>query len=367
MKLYNIASKMHSVTKYLTNSTRAGIPLEVFLILTNECNYRCQVCSLWKGLYKDSDEKQMTLSEIKSLIDDGASLGVPTFLISGGEPLLHPNFLDVAEYTVKKINNVRVNTNASLITREIAGELVAMGLHELWVSLDGMGEYYNKFRGVRDAYSRTVAGIRMINEEKKKRKSKKPRILVDTIVSKDNASMLPDFIGVLHGLEVDEANFVHICYVSPESVKETEKILGRDHIYSGQFTTSAGANAVGARLSHKQVSEIHRSASKGPSIYIDPLLLAHEGDMRSPCRCIFPWTNLMVFSGGDACVCVLLDFITIGNVKRQNIMEIWNGEIMQEMRRKAKNGYPVCKYCICTRRVPLDHLKHRQTLRRILR
>jgi MoaA/NifB/PqqE/SkfB family radical SAM enzyme len=364
MKLSYFMNKADSAVKYFMNSQRAGIPLELFLILTDECNYRCQVCSLWRGIHKETNKIHMSLDEIKALIGEGAALGVPTLIISGGEPLLHPHFLEIAEYAVSRMENVRVNTNASLITEETAKALVGMGLHEIWASLDGIGEYSDNFRGVKDAYARTTAGIRMLSEQKKKAKSAKPRILIDTIVTEENVSSLPECMGVFRGLGADEVNLVHTCYVSPETIKETEKMLGRENIYSGQFSTPMGEKTVGARISKEQYREIRRAA-RGLGMYVDPLLLAPPGAVRSQCRCLFPWMNMTIYPGGDACACPLMDFITIGNVREKSIMEIWNGEPIKEMRRKSGKGFPVCKYCICTRRVPLDHLKHRQSLSRV--
>jgi len=357
-------NKLRSMAHYTLQSDRAFMPLEILLILTDQCNYKCRVCSLWQGIYQDSNKEPLALSEIKELINQCAVLGVPTFLISGGEPLLHPNFLEIIRYTSQRIPIVRLNTNASLITQEIADELVDMGLQEIWVSLDGPHEYYNRFRGVPNAYQRTVAGLEYIIEAKRKKSLPNPRVLVDTIVTPENRDLLPEFIAVLGALGVEDLNLVHTCYVPPEAVGKTEKLLALTNIYSGQFTTSTGASAVGVRLGKEQVRAIKKAADR-IGLYIDPLLTAPANQNRPPCRCLFPWMNLMLFPHGEACVCPLLDFVSIGNVRHQPIQEIWNCELMREIRRKITKGFPVCDHCICTRRTPMDHLKHRQTLSRI--
>jgi MoaA/NifB/PqqE/SkfB family radical SAM enzyme len=357
-------NKLRSVIQYTVHSDRAFIPLEILLILTDQCNYNCQVCSLWKGIYQDPEKAPLSLEEITSLIDQCALMGVPTFLISGGEPLLHPHFLEIVEYAARRLSIVRLNTNGSLITEEIAGHLVRFGLQEIWISLDGPPEYYDRFRGVPDAYRRTVAGLQCVIEAKKRQGSSHPRILVDTIVTPTNLDMLAGFVGSLAKLGVEEINLVHTCFVPPEAVKETERILNQSNIYSGQFSTAAGAIAAGARLASEQVIEI-RGAAGQVGLYIDPLLIAPAGNNRPPCRCLFPWMNMMIFPHGDACVCPLLDFVTIGNVKNQPIREIWNSQPMRKIRRSMQYGFPLCERCICTRRTPLDHLKHRQTLKRV--
>jgi MoaA/NifB/PqqE/SkfB family radical SAM enzyme len=357
---------MRSALKYLLNSESAGIPLELFLILTDECNYRCRVCSLWRGLYKESNNNQMSVDEIKTLIDQASSLGIPAMIISGGEPLLHPDIVEITGYAVKKIESVRLNTNASLLNDDIAASFVGLGLDEIWISLDGVGKYFDEFRGVEDAYTRSAAGLKNIRAARERHGGTKPAILIDTIVTAGNIAALPEYTKVFTELGADELNFVHACYVPPEAVGETEIILGRKGVYSGQFTTEAGKAAAGCRLSEETISKIKSAAGGKLSFYIDPLLTARHGQIRPPCRCLFPWTNIMIFSGGDACVCPLLDYVTIGNVRRQGIMEMWNGETMREIRRMAKINLPICGHCICTRRTPMDHLRHRQTLQRML-
>lgn len=365
MKPSPLPAKMRSALKYLLNSESAGIPLEIFLILTDECNYRCRVCCLWRGLYKESNKNPMSVNDIKSLIDQASSLGIPAMIISGGEPLLHPDIVEITGYAVEKIESVRLNTNASLLTDETAAAFVGMGLDEIWISLDGVGKYFDEFRGVEDAYSRSAAGLKNIRAAREKHGGAKPAILIDTIVTAGNIDALPEYTKVFSELGADELNFVHACYVPPEAVEETEKILGRKGVYSGQFTTEAGRAAAGARLMEETISKIKSAAGGKTPFYIDPILTARHGETRLPCRCLFLWTNIMIFSGGDACVCPLLDFVTIGNVRRQEIMEMWNGETMREIRRMAKKGFPICGHCICTRRTPMDHLKHRQTIPRI--
>lgn len=252
MKFKTIHKKVLSVCRYLKKDTSAGIPFEILLILTDECNYKCKVCSLWSGIYKDKKKTPLTLQEIKKLVDEASQIGIPTFIISGGEPLLHPNIIEIINYTSYKIENVRLNTNASLINDKIASGIVQSNIKEIWISLDGIGNYYNKFRGVEDAFDKTTRGIRELNEAKKKYNKKTPRILIDTIVSHDNIPQLPKLISLLAKYNVDEVTLTHTWYIPPQAVKETEKLLEMDNIYSGQFSTPTAAKNTTARLKKKR-------------------------------------------------------------------------------------------------------------------
>lgn len=362
----NFSKKLFSAIQYLTNSTYAGIPLEIFFVLIDECNYKCKVCSLWSGIYKKTTSN-LSLKEIKSLIDSSSTIDVPTFIISGGEPFLHPEIIEIIEYASSKIKNVRVNTNASLINSEIAKAIVFSSLKEIWISLDGTKEYYNKFRGVENAFERTTQGILYLKEAKEKYSKITPRILIDTIISNENISSLQELINLLGNLKIDELSLIHTCYVPPNAIKETEKFLKMENIYSGQFTTTTGSFCTNARLQKKDEILIKKYCKENNLfVFIDPILKKPPNKVRSKVKCLFPWMNMEIFPWGDVCVCPILDKIIIGNIREKPLMEIWNSSKMQEIRKFAIKGFEVCKHCICYRRTPLDHILHPQTLRRIL-
>ncbi|MBU1340345.1 MAG: radical SAM protein [Proteobacteria bacterium] len=93
--------------------------LSVVLDLTARCNNDC--CHCYINLPADdpaAKTRELTLDEIKTIIDQSVSLGALWFVLSGGEPLLRPDFSDIYVYLKKKGLLVSVFTNASLITDE---------------------------------------------------------------------------------------------------------------------------------------------------------------------------------------------------------------------------------------------------------
>lgn len=367
MKINTFFRKLRSVSRYSLSSPRAGIPLEILLILTDECNYRCRLCSLWSGIYKDKKKSPLSLQEIKRLVDDAAALGVPTFILSGGEPLLRQDIVEIVEYTSRRIENVRLNTNASLMSGALADSLVRSGIKEVWISLDGIGDYYNTFRGVKDAYEKTTKGILELCEAKRKSGRKSPRILIDTIVSHDNVFQIPELISLIKRYDVDELTLTHTWYIPQAAVKQTEETLGMQSIYSGQFSAPLAAKHTSARLSTEAVKSIQRAAQEhGLSVFIDPLLKQSPDAVKSKCKCLSPWTNMQIFHWGDLCVCPILDKVIVGNVREKPLMELWNSPKMKEIRNHAVRGFEVCRHCILYRRTLSDHLFHPQTIQRIL-
>jgi len=80
-------------------------------------------------------------------------------LFSGGEPLVRPDLTELAEYAVGKGMRAVISTNGTLITSRIAGKLKKIGLSYVGISLDGMEEVNDRFRGVKGAFKKAMAGI----------------------------------------------------------------------------------------------------------------------------------------------------------------------------------------------------------------
>jgi len=74
----------------------------------------------------------LRLKKGKAFIDDISVFGAPVMLFSGGEPLMHPHFLDLCFYAKSKGMRAVVSTNGTLITRELAKELKKW-VYPMWV------------------------------------------------------------------------------------------------------------------------------------------------------------------------------------------------------------------------------------------
>jgi len=124
---------------------------------TKTCNLKCRHC------YMNSDSKkyqnELTTQEAKTFIDDLADFKVPVLLFSGGEPLIRPDFFELAEYAQKKGVRPTLSTNGTLITREVAQRLKDIGVGYVGISLDGLKDVNDKFRGQEGAYEKAMAGI----------------------------------------------------------------------------------------------------------------------------------------------------------------------------------------------------------------
>jgi 12,18-didecarboxysiroheme deacetylase len=126
--------------------------------VTRACNLKCMHC--YAHAVSRSREKELTTEQAKTMIDDLAQFGVPVLLFSGGEPLVRPDLVELARYAVAKGMRAVISTNGTLITREKAKELKSVGLSYVGVSLDGMEEINDQFRGKKGAFREAMQGIK---------------------------------------------------------------------------------------------------------------------------------------------------------------------------------------------------------------
>ena len=138
------------------NGVREGMGPVVVWNSTRTCNLKCRHC------YMSSDAKkyqnELTTAEAKQFIDDLADFNV--LLFSGGEPLIRPDFFELADYAAKKGVRPTLSTNGTLITPEVARKIKDIGVGYVGISLDGLREVNDKFRGKAGAFEAAMNGIK---------------------------------------------------------------------------------------------------------------------------------------------------------------------------------------------------------------
>jgi MoaA/NifB/PqqE/SkfB family radical SAM enzyme len=108
-------------------------PLTAYLELTYRCNWRCVFC------YnpRHGDLRPLSLADWTAVLDDLRELGTLGIVLTGGEPLAHPEFLEIARAARARGFAVRLFTNGSLVTEAMADALAGLDLVGVEMSLHG--------------------------------------------------------------------------------------------------------------------------------------------------------------------------------------------------------------------------------------
>ena len=170
---------------------------------SRRCNLRCIHC------YADSENQrypdELTAGEARTMIDDLAQFGVPVLLFSGGEPLMRRDVLALAAYAGSQGIRPVISTNGTLITRRKAEEIVAAGIAYVGVSLDGIRETNDYFRGRRGAFDLALRGIRNCVAAGQK-------VGLRLTLTRHNYRDLPRIFELIEREEIDRACFYHLVY-----------------------------------------------------------------------------------------------------------------------------------------------------------
>ena len=133
-------------------------PFLVVRNYTNMCNLRCKHC--YQNAGKPLPD-ELTREERLDVINQLDETGVAAIALSGGEPTIHPTFLDAVREFHKRGFYVSVATNGTTITKEKARQMKEAGVNYVEISVDSVDpKKHDDFRGVPGARERAVEGIK---------------------------------------------------------------------------------------------------------------------------------------------------------------------------------------------------------------
>jgi radical SAM protein with 4Fe4S-binding SPASM domain len=160
--------------------------------------------------YSKSENKtyqnELTNAEAKRFISDLAEFKVPVLLFSGGEPMMRSDLFELAQLAADSGIHLVMSTNGTLINKEAAKKIKQVGFDYVGVSLDGVRETNNRFRGASDAFEKAVEGIRNCMDAGIKTGLR-------LTVTKYNLADVPAIFDFIEKEKIPRACFYHLAYV----------------------------------------------------------------------------------------------------------------------------------------------------------
>ncbi|NNL75022.1 MAG: radical SAM protein, partial [Desulfobacterales bacterium] len=171
--------------------------------VTRRCNLKCVHC--YAHAKNIPFDNELTTEQGKELIDDLANFGAPVMLFSGGEPLVRKDLPQLAAYAVEKGMRAVISTNGTLITAKMARTLKKIGLSYIGISLDGMQEINDRFRGVAGAFRSALEGI-------KNRQAAGIKVGLRFTINKFNVNEIPKIFQLIEEMDIPRVCFYHLVY-----------------------------------------------------------------------------------------------------------------------------------------------------------
>jgi len=307
-------------------------PPFMIVFINSICNLTCEHCFYWKNLNQRDD---LTYDEFKKLSEE---LGpFENLNLSGGEPFLRPEFADICKLFIENngVKRIYVPTNGyftertqTQLRRVFESKTLVGFVCEL--SLDGMPEYHDRFRGNPKSFANAMETYEMLEEMR----NSEPRLGIhaNTVAMSENLEEIRRLTEYLkercpamehHNLAIIRGDRKNPSLRGP--ALEQYKAL-YDHIakvWKDREEHRFGA-VVEPMLQWAKVKTIETSSQYVPCT---------AGNLTG-----------VVYANGDVSVCET--HAPLGNLRHKSFFEIWDSDEAEALRARIK-----AKQCYCTNEV----------------
>jgi len=311
--------------------------------ITRRCNLRCVHC--YAHATEQSHQNELSTEQGFQLIDDLSDFGVPVLLFSGGEPLVRKDLPELARYAVKKGMRAVISTNGTLITESAAKTLKAIGLSYVGISLDGMEEINDRFRGVKGAFRAAMEGIRNCQAAGIK-------VGLRFTINRFNVDEIPKIFNLLEEMDIPRVCFYHLVYAGRGS-KLVEKDLSHDASRTAVDLIMDYTKRLHDKGKPKEVLTVDNHAD-GPYLYMR--LLKENPERAAEVLELLKMNEGNNSGRGIGCVSwdgeVYADqfwrHYSFGNIKDRPFSKIWTdttNPLMKSLKEKKKHVKGRCAGC----------------------
>ena len=318
------------------------------------CNLHCSFCYVADILNpEDWRSKELTLEELDRIFVNGA---VKSVNITGGEPFVRKNLLDVFRHLQRKgMRCDYVTTNGTKIggdKAEALADLAASGfLRHISVSIDGPRDFHDEIRGQRGAFDKAADNLRELRRVFSARGLELP-VSVNTTLTAGNLHLLRQTVDAVSELEVGLIGLNQLMFATHQEVQQTLEIIGETDpgVISTYVTDDPG-------IDPKNVAPVLKEAvayaeSKGITINWRPaqsyehLEKYYTPDQPLRGQCFYPYFGGRITYDGKVHFCPFIR-VEMGDVREQPLEAIWNNEKFVGLRKKLlEHGiFPVCRRC----------------------
>lgn len=304
-----------------------GVLLNLHIDLTYRCNERCVHC------YLDHNSRdELSVLDLKRVFAEARGLGTLFLTISGGEPMLRPDFFDILKLACSSGFAVKLKTNGTMIHDAESSIMRDLGVQEVQISVYASeAELHDRITKLPGSFERSLSAIRLLH-------SKNVRVVIADPLMKANVA---DY----------------------QKVRELAQQLGVRFTFDPTITPMINGDL---DLSGQRIS---RSSLR--SLYGDPSLV---GDAEEFCRPPAPSSDILesvpcsaghssayITPNGAVTPCVQFPF-ECGNVRRDSLAAIWReSPQFLEVRSIRLKDLPTCSSCEliagCTRCPGLAHME----------
>jgi SynChlorMet cassette radical SAM/SPASM protein ScmF len=314
-----------------------GVPAltSFYLYLTDSCNLRCRHCWI-APKYTDGEPapgEYLELELLKKAVTEAKPLGLSGAKLTGGEPVLHPQFVEIADYLTNEGLSLTMETNGTLIDAALARHLKEeTSLRHVSVSIDGpSAEVHDPFRGVEGSFDDAVRGFRHLVEA-----GYRPQLIM--CPHRGNVEYVDDVVEMAVELGAGSVKFNPVTRSGRGvAMHERDETLGFDEVMEL-------AHYVRGPLQERTPIKL---------ILSTPLAFYTVGELMNggPGGMCHVRHILGILGSGEMALCGIgttIPELCFGNLREANLAEVWESHpTLVKLREDLDSRYPsVCGRCV---------------------
>ena len=209
------------------------------LQITERCNFNCLHC--FNAADNAVPKEHMSFEQIDDILNQAVDCGVASVLITGGEPLVHPDFIRIADaITSKGLTMFELNTNGYLLNEEVLDHFISIGCRpRIKISFDGLG-FHDKMRGVPGAEKKAVDAIKLCL-------SKGFEVMVQMNMNRLNLGCIPESLELLDSLGTQRTRLIR----TSEAPRWEENAEGQTLTWEEYYQAALDISAQYAEKEHR--------------------------------------------------------------------------------------------------------------------
>jgi len=311
---------------------------KIYIEPTTSCNLHCRICI--RNIWGDP-EAHMTMNTFQRLVEslDKLPSMVRVVFTGFGEPLIHPNILEMIQAVRKRNLAVTLGSNGLLLNAEIACELVRLGVDRLVISMDGVKP--ETYAGVRGAMlSHVLNNINILNEVKSRLDSLTPALGIEFVVLRSNIAELSELTRLASQLN---AARVLVSNVLPYTEEMRSEILygyePRPPFNASGWPVKADAWVI---WGISELPRMHWGAERRCRFIQDRAIVVGWDGGISPCYALSHHYSYFAIDGRKK----QMSRYVLGNVEDQHLAETWMSEEYVRFRSEVRGfHFPSCPDC----------------------
>lgn len=327
---------LDAIARGIADGNVYGGPYHIELDWVDACNAKCFFC----GSENVHSDQRLSWNRARALLDEARQGGLRSIrLAGGGEPMLHPNFGELADWlTTHDIVLDQVNTNGTMLNDSRIAALLCPRVEELHVSLNYCdAKTYSEGMGLPESvFGRVCEGIARFDKARRRADSRFGRLSIQFFVYKTTLNQIVEMYELGCRLGADRISFSELCGID-SALQYTESDVP---VIAAQFREIMQDDTQG------RVENLLWSRGAGPAI----LAIQNELRPESPALqidvetrfCFIAWHSLTIIGSEAVYPCCFLFQDRAGRVddlRNRSLNDVWRGPNYARLRKEFRRWY----------------------------